>query len=383
MLVNLHGKGMKNMSAALLYSSKVRKHKRNRIEQSRHSSLENTDKVQERIDEINKMIEDVIETLKEKRKLYKKEDRRDRNRGFIEIYDRNYLNIMSAVGGVALAAVVAAAASSYVTYSNLNESLTPIQMFALLSGPVTSSLLTGSGLASLLVRAGYFMDCNGKFQQTRRGRDAVKQALVQLEDYERTKRLRVINQRLDQRISELFTVTLRQRERWRVRRKIGRINREVKKIGRYVDRMERRDRRTLNKEEKDVGGRPSQILMSKEAKKVAFEKFEELGIEPRYAEYFLNPRGQYLNGKQTLKQRILEQTNKIGKIAKNSRVGAIIRQKVYRSTPQPLSEEEKRKQTCEQMFSELREELSFPSLFRLTQDETERTRKLLKDCMMK
>ena len=209
---------------------------------------------------------------------------------------------MFGVGIVSLAAVFAAGISAYITVTNQPQApnLTLTEMFAILSSPVTNTILAGTGLASLLVRAGYFIDCNGKFQEVRRGTDEVKQALVQIEDYERTLQLRDINQKLSTLPPERFRLP----EKWRVRLLMRGINRRRRQIKKYVDKMNKRDQKVLEKERNDTGGIPSNILSDMKTKQIALKEFEKLGLDDFFG-FFVDSR-KFAGQQETIKQQVFK-----------------------------------------------------------------------------
>lgn len=326
-----------------------------------HQPIPEFDTYQRTADQVLELLKKENDLLAEKVKLLKKENDRDQKRRLFELYDKYYKKIMLGMSGLALAAVVASGAATYVTASQQPQDLTFPQMIALLSSSVTSSLLAGSGLVSLLIRAGYFMDCNGKFQEARRGRDAAKQALVQIEDYQRTEQLRKINRRL----ATLQPAKFRLRERWNIRRLIGKIAKQESKMITYVEKMNRRDRKVLEKEKDDIGGSPTHRLRNIKAKEIAKRNLEELGIGP-YASFFIDPEGELPSEQLTWKQKALKNGQSIYKKVRNK----------IRKPPSPkiLTARERLQQTCERMRQELTEGPSFAALLALTEREIARTR---------
>lgn len=331
---------------------------------------QNLHQVQRTADEVLKLLVREKQILMEKVELAKKENRRDRNRGILEFYDRHFRKLMFGVGAVSLAAVFAAGISAYITVTNQPQApnLTLTEMFAILSSPVTNTILAGTGLASLLVRAGYFIDCNGKFQEVRRGTDEVKQALVQIEDYERTLQLRDINQKLSTLPSERF----RLREKWRVRSLMRGIKRRERQIKKYVDKMNKRDQKVLEKERNDIGGIPSNILSDMKTKQIALKEFENLGLRDFFG-FFVDPRGVLPVKQETNKQQVFKKGKQTYK-----KIRGRVREIMGKSSPsKPLTVQEQRRQICQRMRDELEKKPTFSSLNALTQHEVDRTSQLL------
>lgn len=336
------------------------------IDSASEQSIPQFQTYQRTAEQVLELLEKEKRLLWEKVKLYKKENSRDRKRHLFELYDKHYKKIMLGVGGIALAAVLASGASAYVTITHEPQHLSIPQMFVMLSNPITSSLLAGSGLVTLLVRMGYFMDCNGKFQESRRARDAVKQALVQIEDYERTEQLRKLNQQL----AALQPGKFRLRERLKIHWLMARIANQEQRIKEYVEEMDRRDHRVLEKESGDVGGAPSYRLTRIESKRMAKRKLDELGIG-KYAKFFIDPEGELPIEKKTWKQKVKTMGNQI-------------RAKVYNSKRKQQdrpSEQQRLQQICEQMQKELTGGPTFAALSQLTEKEVENTRRELERLM--
>lgn len=328
-------------------------------DQPNHSSYQVAGPYFHVADQVIQLLKQERDLLNEKVALYRAENRRDRKRKLLELYDRHYKTIMLGVGGIAASAVIAAAASAYV---NQPQDLTIPQLFAHLSDRITYALLAGTGLVTLLVRWGYFLDCNGKFQLQRRAEDAVKQALVQMGTLERINQVRDINRQL----SALPSTRFRLPEKWAIWRLLREIDQKQKKLDQYAMKMYRRDTKVLNKEHKDVGGRPEQTLNRIEAKKKAVEILKGLGVSEPW--YFIDQEGE------------LAKENKKGLLNTLSQLTSRPRKKIMTlfKNKQPVhhrqeTERERLSRLSQQMKNELKEVPNFFDLNSLSREASTRT----------
>jgi hypothetical protein len=153
--------------------------------------------------------EKIYQYVKEIEKELRAENARDRGRVFFDAYDRRYKRIL---GGVSLAAVGVFASALLLGPSS------PIYLAAI-------AFSSGIGFSRIALQLTYFLHGNSKYQDERRAKDYVDEAIAKLEVYNKI-----------QDIQKLKPMQLTEKEM----RKLHRVSRRIYCV---TNKMARRDRR--------------------------------------------------------------------------------------------------------------------------------------------
>lgn len=160
--------------------------------------------------------ERIYQYAKEIEKELRAENARDRGRVFFDAYDRRYKRIL---GGVSLAAV-----GMFVSALLLGPS-SPIYLAAI-------AFSSGIGFSRIALQLTYFLHGNSKYQDERRAKDYVDEAIAKLEVYNKIRDIR-----------KLKPMHLTEKEM----RKLYRVSRRIYRV---THTMARRDRRCKRPGEK-------------------------------------------------------------------------------------------------------------------------------------